>query len=609
VLKWKSDFEQFQATHDALLFLQSPTTGSHQHKESHLFWQNAAALPSGSDSATSSLEMLGKLQLHQVLEYLWQAVPYVSVLEEGAHQHYHNLRKQLRSVVDEYELFGNVMYPETEQVASAMAVLTRARTRLGNINDDWTAYSIYVENGEYYSEQQRLEIKIDESWTKFRVWVHKVKFEDVIQYLVSSLNRVPQAVHKTLCLNQFLQDRKRRPTRHLVIGNEAGDADSIISAITLAYVESSQEEIESTPIVSIPKADLTTQRPEVSLLMEMAGIVNASSNLIFVDDPLIQHDAIDSKVTLVDHNILAEKFQGKNWTVVEIVDHHQDEGLYFETCSGNDRTIAFVNDKALVASACTLVAERLRKVWKPPYPVSIAVLLLGVILLDSVNLSPEVGKVTQRDKDAIDDLLVNTEWKDLPADARLTIGMGTGDPVPNSTILFNVLQGAKYDKDFWKSLSVRDALRYDYKEYSSCGQTFGVSTVLMPLRPFFGKDTVTTGILDYMKAMNVAFLGIMFASIDNKGHLFRQLAFCATNGFSMKDLGEFLHESDYYHGLLDLKEIQDSFLPRHNQGLSLQFFDQRNVQPSRKQIGPALEEFFQYISKSTCNTDQDLADS
>ncbi len=184
MLKWKSDFEQFQATHDALLFLQSPTTGSHQHKESHLFWQNAVALP-----------------LHQVLEYLWQAFPYVSVLEEGAHQHYHNLRKQLRSVVDEYELFGNVMYPETEQVASAMAVLTRARTRLGNINDDWTAYSIYVENGEYYSEQQRLEIKIDESWTKFRVWVHKVKFEDVIQYLVSSLNRVPQA-GKSLCLNQ-----------------------------------------------------------------------------------------------------------------------------------------------------------------------------------------------------------------------------------------------------------------------------------------------------------------------------------------------------------------------------------------------------------------------
>ena len=236
-------------------------------------------------------------------------------------------------------------------------------------------------------------------------------------------------------------------------------------------------------------------------------------------------------------------------------------------------------------------------------------MLLGVILLDSVNLSPEVGKVTQRDKDAIDDLLVNTEWQDLPAESRLIIGMATDDPVPNTTILFNVLQGAKYDKGFWKSLSVRDALRYDYKEYSSCGQTFGVSTVLMPLRAFFGKDKVATGILEYMAEMNVAFLGIMFASIDDEGHLFRQLAFCATNGFSMKDLDEFLRESDYYHGLLELKEIQDISLPQDDQGLSLQFFDQRNVQPSRKQIGPILEEFFQSVSRSTCNTDQDLADS
>ena len=53
---------------------------------------------------------------------------------------------------------------------------------------------------------------------------------------------------------------------------------SLLQAITLAYVESTQEETESTPIVSIPRADLATQRPEVSLLMEIAGIVNASSN-------------------------------------------------------------------------------------------------------------------------------------------------------------------------------------------------------------------------------------------------------------------------------------------------------------------------------------------
>lgn len=190
-------------------------------------------------------------------------------------------------------------------------------------------------------------------------------------------------------LSQFLEERKTQPTQHIVIGNEAGDADSIISAITLAYIESEQENMWSTPIVSIPTADLATQRPEVKLLLELAGIDNATSDLFFVDDPLIEDDEYaPTRVTLVDHNVLAEKFQGKNWTVVEIVDHHQDEGRYLETCSGAARTIAFADDKALVASACTLVAERLKKVWTPLYPSSLGLLLLGVILLDSVNLSP-----------------------------------------------------------------------------------------------------------------------------------------------------------------------------------------------------------------------------
>jgi len=87
-----------------------------------------------------------------------------------------------------------------------------------------------------------------------------------------------------------------------------------------------------------------------------------------------------------------------------------------DTCSDpRDRTIAFDDDKqaAAVASSCTLVAERLRKVWRTdvdgdgddgimdmeslPYPASLGTLVLGVILLDSVNLSPEAGKVTSRD--------------------------------------------------------------------------------------------------------------------------------------------------------------------------------------------------------------------
>lgn len=406
-------------------------------------------------------------------------------------------------------------------------------------------------------------------------------------------------------MNEFLEQRKKHPTNHFVIGNEAGDADSIISALTLAYIESTQEMIESTPIVSIPKADLSSQRPDVKLLLELAGIRNATNELIFVDDFLINHDANTASVSLVDHNAIEEKFQGKNWTVVEIVDHHCDQGYYETTCSGHARTIAFADGKALVASACTLVAERLSKVCNPLYPASVGLLLLGVILLDSVNLADDVGKVTQRDRDAVASLLENTDWQDLPVESQIILGMDSSSLEPNTEAVFDVLQNAKYDTVFWKSLSVIDALRYDYKEFVFESNLFGVSTVLMPLEDFFHKDHVAQGILRYMAQVNIHFLGIMFA-FENEGQLCRQLALCGRNGFSLDDVDYFLRTSGYYRDPLDLNEIKNVSSLQDDRGLSLQFFDQRNVKPSRKQIGPILIEYFESSSSAQ---DQGLKDS
>jgi exopolyphosphatase len=337
--------------------------------------------------------------------------------------------------------------------------------------------------------------------------------------------------------------------------------------------------VQKTPIISIPKDDLETQRPEVSLLLKLAGI--SFSNLLCADDRLV--DTFAASVTLVDHNVLAERFQEQSWKVLEIVDHHEDEGLYLDSCSV--RNIAFANDKALVASACTLVAERLKELWNPPYPVPLGVLLLGVILLDSVNLSPEVGKVTQRDRDAVDDLLENSNWQGLTRKSRNALSI-TSSPWPNTTAFFNVLQDAKYDVRFWQSLSVGDALRLDYKEYSCEMGTFGISTVLMPLQDFFSKVNVIECILQYMEQMGVDFLGIMSAFEDDN-HLRRQLALCAT--YHLDDIVEFLLEYDQEDSL-DLKEIVvgNVDIPGDNANLSLRFFNQQNVKPSRKQIGPIL---------------------
>lgn len=397
-------------------------------------------------------------------------------------------------------------------------------------------------------------------------------------------------------LQEFLLLRRKSPTCRLVIGNEAGDADSIVSAITLAYIESEKQGDDKTPVVSITKSDFLQRRPEVKLLMQFAGINTTS--LIFFDDPFVENVQV-AYLTLTDHNLLAPTFQERgNWTVVEIVDHHQDEAHYLDTSADDARTIAFANGTASVASSCTLVAERLFAVWDRPYPASLSSLLMGVILLDSVGLSPEVGKVSQRDRDAVQGLLEGTAWAELPLESIRALNGSRPDP----SMLFNLLQGAKYDYDFWSSISVRDSLKLDYKSFSSTdGYSFGVSSVLTPEDEFFMKKNVLERVLRVMEELNVSFLAIMFASESSAG-LRRQLALCGTRQVPLRDVVEYLMESDVKNPEpLSLREkTVDLRLQSHR--LSVRVFDQQNVVPSRKQIGPLLAKFFVSSSYTVYST-------
>jgi exopolyphosphatase len=407
---------------------------------------------------------------------------------------------------------------------------------------------------------------------------------------------------KILTLDRFLRERKRHPTHHFVIGNEAGDADTIVSAIALAYIESITREAQATPVVAIPKYDFQHLRPDVNLLLRLAGISNAADRLLFVDDPVVT-DTTSLVVTLVDHNIQTDVFESKSWSVVEIVDHHEDEGLYLDTCSGAARNIAFSGGEALVASACTLVAERLEELRQSPFPASVAVLLLGVILIDSVNLSVEVGKVTQRDRDAVENLLRETNWDELPIETQTKLDITPWRGGPDPTTLFDLVQNAKYDPAFWLSLSVRDALRLDYKDFSYDTGKFGISSVLIAAQDFVQKGDLVNGITAYMAEQDIYFLGIMFAFVDNGGHLQRQLALCGTDQFSLNNLVAFLELTGNINQAssasdddtsLDLAEFRtDNFPPVHSSGSTFRFYNQLNVKPSRKQIGPILQKYFE----------------
>jgi exopolyphosphatase len=382
--------------------------------------------------------------------------------------------------------------------------------------------------------------------------------------------------------------QKNNPTRNFVIGNDAGDADSCISAICLAFIEG------KTPIVSISRDTFLYERPEVEMLLDLAGIPNPTSNLLFIEDlKLILDSSKDDEVrrlTLVDHNTINESLQNfRNiLDVVEIVDHHTDEKLYTDTCAEKRRNIAFDNGKALVASTTTLVAEMLLEQTNNPPP-SLSTLLLGVILLDSVNLDESIGKVTSRDRYAVSHLLSQTDWSSSGA-LRAYLKPGGGKLAIDTNQLFSHLEHAKYSPEFWEAFSVDRALGYDYKDFlygrKDANQRFVISTILMPGVHFMEKEGFLSKTAEFMRSEEVTFLGIMMAFYDETtGHFRRQLAFCSSGELGVK--GDDLIASKMYKDL-ELKEV----VSQHNDEIQVQLYDQLNITYSRKQIGPMLVDFF-----------------
>ena len=189
ILNWKHDFDIFIQNHNLSSFLAATSTKSFSHrKESRLFWKHTVHAH-GADSATASLQTLGAYQLRLSLVYLELAYPYKSIIEcEHAHKCMHHLRKELRSLKDEFGLFGSIMFPNSSETDSAFAMITTARDLLGDINDDWTAYTIYKQKKKHHAKQKKLRKSINEAWIKFKRWSVKSNLKGTLHCLASSLD-------------------------------------------------------------------------------------------------------------------------------------------------------------------------------------------------------------------------------------------------------------------------------------------------------------------------------------------------------------------------------------------------------------------------------------
>ena len=121
-----------------------------------------------------------------------------------------------------------------------------------------------------------------------------------------------------------------------------------------------------------------------------------------------------------------------------------------------------------------------------------ATLLLGTILLDTVNLDPAAGRVTPKDEAMA---------------ARLGEIAGA-----NADDLFMALEVEKFNVS---ALGTGDLLRKDYKAWETPSGAYGMSTVLTSIEDWVAKDPgLVAGLETFLQSRGLACLMAMMAYTD-----------------------------------------------------------------------------------------------
>jgi len=176
-----------------------------------------------------------------------------------------------------------------------------------------------------------------------------------------------------------------------VLGNEAGDLDSMACAIIYACFLQETLGMKRTviPVINIVEQEMDLRRDNLFVLKE-SGI--KPSSLVFTDTFSFQDFAAKkgTQIVLVDHNELSIFQEYLEPLVVSIIDHHVDGGL------GKGKMEVRVVEKC--GSCMSLVLRELER-GKSKLCVDPVVTLCAVasILLDTGRLSPELKKTTDLD--------------------------------------------------------------------------------------------------------------------------------------------------------------------------------------------------------------------
>ncbi len=353
-------------------------------------------------------------------------------------------------------------------------------------------------------------------------------------------------------LARFLRSTReginKRGTVVCVVGNEAADLDSMASAVMYAYHRAASGE-NAVPLINIPRSDYKL-RTEAVYLFDRCGI--DVEDLLFEEDLDLAalHAEGRLKLVLVDHNRPAKVHSAFDSVVDGIIDHHADEGLF------SDAAVRAIEP---VGSAATLVAKRILEENADSLDEGTAMLLLGTILLDTVNLDPAAKRVTPEDEEI----------------AEILLSLSGADQQE----LFDALQREKFNVS---ALSSADLLRKDYKEWQMGGQRVGISSVLLSIPDWLAKDSDLSGSLNtYAQAKGLDLLLAMIAYADPD--FTRELVVYCPDPSLRSRVVTFLEESD-----LGLKPVASDSV---NESTNL--YTQANVAVSRKKLQPLLVAFLE----------------
>ncbi|KAM6968118.1 exopolyphosphatase PRUNE1 [Aplochiton taeniatus] len=357
------------------------------------------------------------------------------------------------------------------------------------------------------------------------------------------------------------------PGFHVVLGNEACDMDSMVSALVYAYFlfKTQSQGLTAVPVLNIPRSEFAL-RTDSMLLLSRSGL--RADLLLFRDqlDLRALNQAGRLALTLVDHNVLPAADSDLEGAVLEVIDHHLLEKARCAACPVTVET---------VGSCATLVTERIVQRAPEVLDQQLALLLYGTIVLDCVNMSLEAGKVT-------------------PKDSQYTALLEARFPsLPPGGALFQSLQDAKFDVS---GLTTEQMLLKDMKAASGGDLDLAISVLYMTLEEFLQRAALEEELEAFCQRKHYSVLLVMTISFSDQQEPFRQLAVYSATDLYRVELSGVLEQNPS----LNLSPIS---CPHPH----ITAYLQGNRLASRKKLLPIVKDFLRdwELGEGHCGIEED----